>query len=85
MLIRAIALSLALVFGAAVIIPVATESVEAGKTKRKQYKKKSRGWKGVKKYSKRWWALYRAQERRKRLNAGRRRSLRQRGVSALSC
>ena len=80
MLIRAIALSLALVFGAAVIIPVATESVEAGKTKRKQYKKKKRTWRGVKKYSKRWWALYRAQERRKRLNASRRRSLRLRQI-----
>ena len=80
MLIRAIALSLALVFGAAVIVPVATESVEAGRSKKKQYKKKSRGWKGVKKYSKRWWALYRAQERRKSLNAKRRRSLRLRQI-----
>lgn len=76
MLIRAIALSLALVFGAAVIVPVATESVEAGRSKKKQYKKKSRGWKGVKKYSKRWWALYRAQERRKKAMRARRRALR---------
>ena len=76
MVIRAIALSLALVVGAAVIVPVATESVEAGKTKKKQYKKKSRGWKGVKKYSKRWWALYRAQERRKKATYARRRALR---------
>ena len=76
MLIRAIALSLALVFGAAVIVPVATESVEAGRSKKKQYKKKSRGWKGVKKYSKRWWALYRAQERRKKTMYARRRALR---------
>jgi hypothetical protein len=80
MLIRAIALSLALVFGAAVIIPVATESVEAGRSKKKQYKKKKRSWRGVKKYSKRWWALYRAQERRKNINAKRRRSLRLRQV-----
>jgi hypothetical protein len=76
MLIRAIALSLALVFGAAVIIPVATESVEAGKRKKKQYKKKSRNWRGVKKYSKRWWQLYRAQERRKKVMRARRRALR---------
>ena len=76
MLIRAIALSLALVFGAAVIVPVATESVEAGRSKKKQYKKKSRNWKGVKKYSKRWWALYRAQERRKKAMYARRRALR---------
>ncbi|MDI1240723.1 MAG: hypothetical protein PSX80_02220 [bacterium] len=76
MLIRAIALSLALVFGAAVIVPVATESVEAGRSKKKQYKKKSRNWKGVKKYSKRWWALYRAQERRKKTMNARRRALR---------
>ena len=77
MLIRAIALSLALVFGAAVIVPVATESVEAGKKKKKQYKKKkSRNWRGVKKYSKRWWQLYRAQERRKKSMRASTRSLR---------
>lgn len=77
MLIRAIALSLALVFGAAVIVPVATESVEAGKRKKKSYKKKnSRNWRGVKKYSKRWWQLYRAQERRKKALRARTRSLR---------
>ena len=76
MLLRAIALSLALVFGVAVIIPVATESVEAGKRKKKQYKKKSRNWRGVKKYSKRWWQLYRAQERRKKVMRARRRALR---------
>lgn len=76
MLIRAIALSLALVFGAAVIVPVATESVEAGKRKKKQYKKKSRNWVGVKKYSKRWWQLYRAQERRKKSVQARNRALR---------
>lgn len=80
MLIRAIALSLALLVGSAVIVPIATESVEAGKRKKKSYKKKSRNWKGVKKYSKRWWALYRAQERRKKLNAKRRRSLRLRQI-----
>ena len=75
MLFRAIALSVALMIGIGVIIPMATESVEAGpKTKRKYPKK--RGWKGVKKYSKRWWQLYRAQERRKRASSKRRRTLR---------
>lgn len=79
MLIRAIALTLALVFGAAVIVPLATESVEAGKRSKKQYKK-SRNWKGVKKYSKRWWALYRAQEQRKKSTYAQRRALRLRQI-----
>jgi hypothetical protein len=73
MLIRAIALSIALVVGVGVIVPLATETTQAGA--RKQYKKK-RSWKGVKKYSKRWWQLYRVQERRKREMALRRRGLR---------
>lgn len=77
MVIRAIALSLALLVGIGAIVPIATESVEAGKTKKRQYKKKkSRNWRGVKKYSKRWWQLYRAQERRKRASYARRRALR---------
>ncbi len=71
MLIRAIALSLALVFGAAVIVPVATESVEAGKKKKKRYAKKK-----YKKYSKQWWRQYRAQQRRKKAMQARRRALR---------
>ncbi|MEQ1763306.1 MAG: hypothetical protein ABL984_09200 [Pyrinomonadaceae bacterium] len=71
MLIRAIALSLALVFGAAVIVPVATESVEAGKKKKKRYANKK-----YKKYSKKWWRQYRAQQRRKKAMQARRRALR---------
>ncbi len=71
MLIRAIALSLALVFGATVIVPVATESVEAGKKKKKRYAKKK-----YKKYSKQWWRQYRAQQRRKKAMQARRRALR---------
>ena len=71
MLVRAIALSLALLVGIGVIVPLATDTTEAGP--RKVKKNKKRGWKGVKKYSKRWWQLYRAQERRKRtLNAKKR-------------
>lgn len=75
MLIRAIALSLALVFGAAVIVPVATESVEAGKKKKKRYANKK-----YKKYSKKWWRQYRAQQRRKKAMQARRRALRLRQI-----
>lgn len=75
MLIRAIALSLALLIGIGAIIPLATEYADA-KTNHSQKQKKKRYWRGVKKYSKRWWQLYRAQERRKRANAKRYRALR---------
>lgn len=70
---RAIALSLALLIGIGAIIPLATDMAEAGPRKAK---KKKREWKGVKKYSKRWWQLYRAQERRKKALARKRRALR---------
>src|SRR5215208_2432090 len=76
MVVRAIALTLALLIGIGTIIPLATEMAEAGPKKSKRYKKKERRWKGVKKYSKRWWQLYRAQERRKKALAYRRRQLR---------
>lgn len=69
---RAIALSLALLFGIGAIIPLATDLAEAGPRKAKKTK---REWKGVKKYSKRWWQLYRAQERRKKSLAAKRRAL----------
>jgi len=75
MLIRAIALSLALVFGAAVIVPVATESVEAGRKKKKRYAAKK-----YKKYSKKWWRQYRAKQRRKKAMQARRRALRLRQI-----
>lgn len=74
-MVRAIALSIALLIGVGALIPLATEYAEAGAKKTRKYKKK-RSWKGVKKYSKRWWQLYRAQERRKKANASRRRALR---------
>lgn len=74
-MVRAIALSIALLVGLGALVPLATEYAEAGATKTKKYKKK-RNWKGVKKYSKRWWQLYRAQERRKKALATRRRTLR---------
>lgn len=79
MVVRAIALSIALLIGIGTIIPLSTESAEAGPKKTKRYKKK-REWKGVKKYSKRWWQLYRAQERRKKQMAQRRRALRLRQI-----
>src|SRR5690606_14784327 len=76
MAIRAIALSIALLIGLGTIIPIATEYAEAGGQKTQRYKKKERTWRGVKKYSKRWWQLYRAQERRKKQVAARKRALR---------
>lgn len=75
-MVRAIALSLALLVGIGTLVPLATEYAEAGAKKTRKYKKKKRQWKGVKKYSKRWWQLYRAQERRKKALAKRRRALR---------
>lgn len=75
MLVRAIALSIAILVGIGAIIPLATETTEAGPRKAKK-KKQTRNWRGVKKYSKRWWQLYRAQERRKKSLAAKRRSLR---------
>jgi len=76
MLFRSIALSLALIVGMGTIIPLATEYAEAGPKTKRYKKKQKRGWTGVKKYSKRWWQLYRAQERRKKWSAQRRRTLR---------
>ena len=78
--IRAIALSLALLLGIGILIPVATEFAEAGPKSAKKSKKKKRYWRGVKKYSKRWWQLYRAQERRKKALAKRKRQLRLRQI-----
>jgi hypothetical protein len=64
-----------LAIGVGTLVTIGTDSAEAGPRKQKRYKKK-REWKGVKKYSKRWWQLYRAQERRKKAMQARRRSLR---------
>ena len=73
MLFRAIALSLALLIGIGVIVPMATESVEAGPKKTKRYKKKPRKYK---KYSKAWWRQYHARKNRKRALQARKRALR---------
>jgi len=82
MLVRAIALSLAILVGIGTIVPLATEFVEAGAHHVKT-KKKKRYWRGVKKYSKRWWQLYRAQERRKKRIAKRKRTMRLQNLRAV--
>lgn len=73
MLFRAIALSLALLIGIGAIVPLATETVEAGPKKTKRYKKKPRK---HKKYSKAWWREYHARMKRKRALQARKRALR---------
>lgn len=69
MLVRAIALSLALLIGGTVIIPLATDSVEAGPRKAKRQKR-------YKKYSKQWWRQYRSRQKKRRALQARNRSLR---------
>jgi len=70
MLIRAIALSLALLLGVGTIIPFMTDSTEAGPRHKKKKKKK------LKKYSRAWWKWYRKQQRKKRALLARKRALR---------
>ena len=70
MLVRAIALSLALLIGGAVIIPLATDNTEAGPRHKKKHRRH------YKKYSKRWWKQYRARQRRLRAIRARKRALR---------
>ncbi|MBC7900333.1 MAG: hypothetical protein H7070_09805, partial [Saprospiraceae bacterium] len=77
MVIRAIALSLALLVGIGTIIPLATEYAEAGPKKTKRYKKNQ---KRYKKYSKRWWRQHRANVRRKKALQARRRTMRLRQI-----
>jgi hypothetical protein len=72
-MVRAIALSLALLIGIGTIIPLATDHAEAGPKKTKRYKKSQ---KKYKKYSKRWWQQYRASLKRKRALQARRRAMR---------
>ena len=72
MLFRAIALTLALLVSIGTIIPLGTDSAEAGpRTSKKRYKKKR-----YKKYSKRWWRQYHARMKRKRALQARRRAMR---------
>lgn len=72
MLFRAIALSLAILIGGGTLIPLATDSVEAGP----KNKRKKRQAKKYKKYSKKWWRQYRAMQRKKAANRKRARALR---------
>lgn len=76
MLFRAIALSLALLIGIGTIIPLATDSAEAGPRKSKRYKKQKK----YKKYSKKWWRQHRARMKRKRALQARRRAMRLRQI-----
>ena len=71
MLIRAIALSIALVIGVGVIVPLATETTEAG-PRHSKYKKHRKH----KKYSQAWWRKYHQRQRQRRALAARRRALR---------
>ena len=77
MVVRAIALSLALLVGIGTIIPLATDYAEAGPRKAKRYKKNQ---KKYKKYSKRWWRQYRARMKHKRALQARRRAMRLRQI-----
>ena len=72
MLVRAIALSLALLIGIGTIIPLATNDVEAGPRKHRKHKQV----KHYKKYSKAWWRQYHKRQRQRRALAARKRSLR---------
>lgn len=73
MLIRAIALSIALLFGVGAVIPFMTDYTEAGPKHSKKQKKKK-----LKKYSRAWWRWYHKQQRYKRSLAARKRALRAR-------
>ena len=72
MLVRAIALSLALLIGIGTIIPLATQEAEAGP----RHHRKHRRAKHYKKYSKGWWRQYHARQKRQRAFAARKRALR---------
>ncbi len=76
-MIRAIALSLVLLLGVGVVIPLVTDFVEAGPKKQRKYAKKN---KKVKKYSKKWWRLYRARVKRNKASLARKRALRLRQI-----
>ena len=80
LLFRAIALSLALLFGLGAIAYISTEYTDAKVQKGNKSKKKKRQWRGVKKYSKRWWQLYHQQQKRRQSLAKRRRALRLRQI-----
>jgi hypothetical protein len=61
MLMRAIALSLALLIGIGALVPLATQETEAGPRKARKNRKHV---KKYKKYSKGWWRQYRARQKK---------------------
>ena len=71
MLVKAIALSLALLIGIGAIIPLATDTTEAGPRTHRKHKHKH-----YKKYSKGWWRQYHRRQRQKRALQARKRELR---------
>lgn len=77
-MIRAIALSLVMLFGIGVALPIATEYVEGGTRKASKAKKAKK--KKIRKYSKRWWRLYRARKARRLALLKRKRALRLRQI-----
>lgn len=74
-MLRAVILSLALLIGLGVVIPLATDYAEAGAKKQKKYKKQAKK-KGFKKYSKQWWRAYRARKKQQNSLAARKKALR---------
>jgi len=75
-MLRAIALSLVLMFGLGVIVPFVSQYAEAGSHTHK-HKKKHRKYK---KYSKKWWRLYRLRQNRLKSAASQRRAVRLRQI-----
>lgn len=75
MLVRAIALSLALLVGIGVIVPLATDTAEAGPRAKKKKKQRKQA-KKHKKYSRAWWRQYNARKKRVRAQQARNRKLR---------
>jgi hypothetical protein len=65
-----------LLIGIGTIIPLGTDSAEAGPRKSRKYKQQKK----YKKYSKRWWRQYRARAKRRRALQARRRALRLRQI-----
>lgn len=74
-MLRAVILSLALLIGLGVVIPLATDYAEAGEKQQKKYKKQAKK-KGYKKYSKAWWRAYRARKNEQNSVVARKRAMR---------
>lgn len=72
-MLRAIALSLALLLSFGVVVPLMTDQSEAAAKKKNKKKRKK-----IKKYSRAWWRIYRAKQKRKRALLARKRALKAR-------